>query len=242
MQKFIPASNLLLDALSRRNREPLLANCEQVDFIFADVLYRRGDVITHVYFPTESFISLVTTIDDKAGLEVGLIGSEGMLGVTLILGVDIAPFQALVQGAGTALRITAALFLHELEQNPALLQEIQRYLYVSISQLAQTVACTRFHMVEARLACWLLMSHDRAHSDTFLVTQVFMAYMLGVRRVGVTKAANSLRKQKLISYCRGTVTILDHAGLEAVSCACYRAEKEVYEQIMGYRPSAGNPR
>ncbi|QFY43502.1 Crp/Fnr family transcriptional regulator [Candidatus Methylospira mobilis] len=234
MQKLIPATNLLLGALSRKDREPLLANCEQVDFIFADVLYRTGDLITHVYFPTESFISLVTSIDDKASLEVGLIGSEGVLGVTLILGIDIAPFQALVQGAGTALRITAALFLHELEQNPALRREMRHYLYASISQLAQRAACTRFHMVEARLACWLLMTHDRAHSDTFLVTQLFMAYMLGVRRVGVTKAANSLRKQKLISYCRGAITILDHAGLEAASCACYRAEKEGYERIMGY--------
>ncbi len=228
----VPASNRLLAALPRKDREQLLANCEPVELSIAEVPYRAGEPIQHVYFPTGSFVSLVKPIDGGANLEVGLVGNEGMLGVTLMLGVDVAPFHALVQGAGPALRITAAAFLHALEQSPALRRELHRYLYVSTSQLAQTAACARFHRVEARLARWLLMTRDRAHSDTFHVTHLFMAYMLGVRRVGVTKAATSLQQQKLISYRRGDITILDRGGLETASCGCYRADKETYERIL----------
>jgi CRP-like cAMP-binding protein len=229
----VPATNRLLAALPRKDRDQLLANCEEIELIFADVLYRAGEHISHVYFPAGSFISLVTPIDGGTSLEVGLIGNEGMLGITLMLGVDVEPFQALVLGAGPALRITAPLFLLELEQNPTLQQVLKRYLYVSMSQLAQTAACTRFHVVEARLARWLLMTHDRAHSDHFHVTHELMAHMLGVRRVGITKAANSLLKQKIISYRRGDIRILDCVGLEAASCGCYSADKEIYERILG---------
>ncbi|MFZ2313777.1 MAG: Crp/Fnr family transcriptional regulator [Methylobacter sp.] len=229
----VPVTNRLLAALSYKDREQLLANCEKIELVFSEELYRAGELITHVYFPTESFISLMTPINGGAGLEVRLIGNEGMLGIALMLGVDVAPFHALVQGAGPALRITAPSFLRELEHSPALQQELKRYLYVSMSQLAQTAACNRFHVVEARLARWLLMTKDRAHSDHFHVTHELMAYMLGVRRVGITKAANSLQKQKLISYRRGDIMILDRVGLEAASCECYRADKETYERILG---------
>jgi CRP-like cAMP-binding protein len=229
----VPATNRLLAALPRKDRDRLLAHCEPIELIFAEELYRAGDLIAHVYFPTGSCISLVMPIDGNAHLELGLIGDEGMLGLTLMLEVEVAPFHAVVQGAGPALRLTAAAFLHELAQSPALQRELKRYLYVSMSQLAQTAGCTRFHVVEARLARWLLMTQDRAHSDTFHVTQVFMAYMLGVRRVGITKAANGLQKHKLISYHRGEITILDRVGLEAAACGCYRAGTETYARILG---------
>ena len=226
------ATNRLLAALPNKDRTRLLDHCEQVELVIAETLYRAGEPISHVYFPTGSFISMVMPIDDGARLEVGLVGTEGMLGVTLILGVDAAPFDAVVQGAGTALRLTTAAFLHDLAQSPALLQGLKHYLYVSITQLAQTAACNRYHVVEARLARWLLMSQDRAHSNCFHVTHLFLAFMLGVRRVGITKAANSLQQQKLISYHRGDITIIDRVGLEAAACGCYRAGQETYERIM----------
>ena len=229
----VPATNRLLSALPPRDREHLLANCEEIELNFGEVLYRPGEPISYVYFPTGSYISLVTAINGAAGLEVRLTGNEGMLGITLILGVDVSPFHTMVLGAGPALRMVAPSFLRELEQSPALQLNLKRYLYVSISQLAQTAACTRFHVVEDRLASWLLMTQDRAHSDHFHVTHELMANMLGVRRVGITKAANSLLKQKLISYHRGDVTILDRIGLETSSCGCYRADKETYERLLG---------
>ncbi|WP_445370813.1 Crp/Fnr family transcriptional regulator [Methylomonas sp. HW2-6] len=228
-----PVANRLLAALPDNDRQHLLEHCEPVELAFCQVLYLTGARIPHVYFPTSSFISLVTPTDGDTGLEVGLIGNEGMLGITLILGVDIAPFQALVQGAGSALRIGTPLFMRELARSGALQTGLKRYLYVSMSQLAQTAACNRYHQVEPRLARWLLMTHDRAHADTFHVTHIFLAYILGVRRVGITKAALSLQEQKLIRYRRGDITILDRRGLEAAACGCYKTERETYERILG---------
>jgi len=210
----------------------MLANCESVDLVFADVLCLPGDRIQHVYFPTDSFISLVAPVDGYAGLEVGMVGSEGVFGVSLMLGVDVSPLHALVQGAGQALRMNATRFRRQLASSRALRQGLNRYTYVLISQLAQTAACTRFHIVEARLARWLSMTRDRAGSDEFYLTQEFLSHMLGVRRVGVTKAASSLQKHKLISYSRGVISILDRNGLEAAACGCYLADKKTYDKIM----------
>jgi CRP-like cAMP-binding protein len=228
-----PTANRLLAALPRKNLEHLLANSESVDLIFADVLCVPGDPIRHVYFPTDSFISLVAPVDGYAGLEVGMIGTEGMFGIGLMLGVELSPMHALVQGAGPALRMNAKRFRRELEDSPALHRGLNRYLYVLISQLAQTAACTRFHVVEARLARWLLMTRDRARSDEFYLTQDFLSHMLGVRRVGVTKAAGSLQKRKLISYSRGMIRVLDGSGLQAAACGCYLADKKTYDRILG---------
>ncbi len=226
-------TNHLLAALPRNDYEHLLAGCEEIELIFAEMVYQAGDLISHVYFPTTGFISLIAPVDHDHKLEVGMIGNEGMLGFSLLLTVDIAPFHALVQGAGQALRMPKLLFLHELEKNLQLQRVLKRYLQVLMCQIAQMAGCNRFHVVEARLARWLLMTQDRAQSDQFHVTHVFLAYMLGVRRVGITKAANSLQKKELIRYKRGNIKILDRAGLEAASCECYRMGKEIYERIMG---------
>jgi hypothetical protein len=210
----------------------LLANCEPVELQFAEILTEPGERIRHVYFPTASFISQTTQINGCVSLEVGLVGDEGMLGTALILGVDISPLHALVQGSGPALRMKTAAFRRELELSPTLQRGLKRYLYVVMGQLAQTAACTRFHLVEARLARWLLMTQDRAHSNTFQITQEFIAYMLGVRRVGITRAASSLQNQQLISYSRGHISVLDRTGLEAASCCCYQIDIEGYSRTM----------
>ena len=227
-----PEVNRLLEALPAHAQRRILAGCERVELAFAEVLYAPPKRLAHVYFPTQSFISLIMPVDGTASLEVGLVGNEGMFGIPLVLGVDVSPLRAVVQDAGSALRMHASAFCRELGRDQALHRQIDRYVFVHLSQLAQTAACTRFHVVEARLARWLLMTQDRAHADNFHVTQEFLALMLGVRRVGVTKAASSLQKRRLIRYSRGDIRVLDRRGLKAASCGCYKADRESYARIL----------
>lgn len=224
--------NRLLNALPDVQRRRMLARCDSVELAFGEVLYAPLKRLSSVYFPVWGFISLVMPMGDGDCLEVGLVGSEGMFGLPLALGVRTSPVRAVVQGEGAALRMDAAVFCRELARSPALQQEIDRYVFVHLTQLAQTAGCTRFHVVEARLARWLLMTQDRAHADHFHITHEFLAIMLGVRRVGVTKAASSLQRRKLIHYSRGDITVLDRRGLKAASCRCYKADRDSYARTL----------
>lgn len=224
--------NHLIELLPRADRKRLLSACELFPLVLAEVLCERGEATHHVYFPIEGFISLVATIDSHPGLEVGMVGREGMVGAQLALGVAMTPLRALVQGPGHAWRIGAVAFRREFERSPTLQRSLNRYLYVLMAQLAASAACLRFHLIGPRLARWLLMSHDRAHADSFRVTHEFLAYMLGVRRVGITMAAGSLQNSGLIRYHRGELTVLDRKGLEAAACDCFAADQRTYAELI----------
>jgi CRP-like cAMP-binding protein len=227
------ASNHLIELLPRPARRRLLALCEPVDLVLSQTLCEPGTPTQHVYFPTEGFISLLALNDGSAALEVGMVGREGMLGVQVALDVDSVPLRALVQGLGQAWRIGRAPFRIELARNSALQRVMHRYVYVLMAQLAAAAGCLRFHLIGPRLARWLLMSQDRAQLDRFRVTHEFLAYMLGVRRVGITGAAGALQRAGLIEYRRGQLTVLDRPGLEAAACSCYAADRRVYQQLLG---------
>jgi CRP-like cAMP-binding protein len=227
------AENHLIALLPRLDRVSLLAACESVQLDLGTVLCEPGETTRHVYFPNDCSISLVTAVQGEPGLEVGMVGREGMLGAHLALGVSAAPMHALVQGAGTARRVAAAPFRRALSGSKALHLALTRYVYVLMTQLATSSACTRFHHVGPRLARWLLMTQDRAHSDTFHLTHEFLAHMLGVRRVGITGAASDLQRHGLIRYHRGNITVLDRSGLEAAACGCYAADRRAYDATLG---------
>ena len=209
-----------------------MAACDLVDLPLAQVLSEPGKPTQYIYFPTAGFISLIAVVKGSPGVEVGMVGREGMLGVQLVLGVATAPLHALVQGQGQALRISTKAFKAELSASTALQNALNRYLYVLMAQLAEATACVRFHPIGPRLARWLLMSHDRSQANSFDVTQAFLAYMLGVRRVGVTTAAGAFQKSGLISYSRGKLTVLDRKGLERASCGCYAADLKAYAEML----------
>ncbi len=228
-----PITNRLLDRLPAKDRAQVLTGCENVMLSFAEILAEPGGAIQNIYFPTGSFISLLAPMGGKDILGVALAGNEGIYGVPVALGVGISPVHALVQGSGPAWRMSAAAFHRELARFPKFRNCIDRYIHVLMTQLIQTAGCNRFHVVEQRVARWLLMTADRAHSSTFHITHEFLAYMLGVRRVGITEAASALQSRKLIGYTRGVVTILDRKGLERASCACYRSDLSTYERVFG---------
>jgi CRP-like cAMP-binding protein len=227
------AENHLIAQLPRRDRVALLAVCEPVSLELGTVLCDADRTIRHVYFPIDAFISLVTAIEGEPALEVGMVGREGMLGAQLALGVRAVALHALVQGPGNARRVEAASFRRELAASKALQSVLNRYLYVLMAQLATAATCTRYHCIGPRLARRVLMSHDRAHADTFHLTHEFLACMLGVRRVGITRAAGELQQRGLVHYHRGEITVVDRAGLEAAACGCYAADRHIYDRMLG---------
>lgn len=221
-------SNALLAALPAGKRRSLLSTLEPVTLTFGDVLLEPGERIEHVFFPGNSLVSLLTE-EGKRAVEVGLVGHEGMVGVSLALGIDVSPVRAVVQGTGLAMRMKKERFLREFRASPTLQRKVLHYSHALMSQVTQISACNRLHNVEARLARWLLMTRDRLRSNQFQLTHEFLGHMLGVRRVGITQAAGALQRRKLISYSRGHIRILDSKGLEAASCRCYQIVKALYE-------------
>ncbi len=226
-------TNSVLRALSPKNSQDLLAHSKQVNLVCGDVLCEPGTSIRHVYFPNNGIISLLTPVYGNKSVEVGLVGREGMAGIELILGVGTSPLRMVVQAAGTATRMNAASFRVELKRNLVFKLELNKYLLVFFSQVWQTAACNRHHKLKERLARRLLMTLDRMQSTDFYLTQELLAQVLGVRRVGVTKAAGLLQRHKLIRYSRGHITILDRKGLIHASCRCYGTVNNICESVLG---------
>lgn len=224
------ASNRVLASLPSREYRHLASELELVELEFGQVLYEAGRSIRQVYFPLDCLVSLLTAVDKRRTLEVGMVGNEGMTGIPFILGLGVSGVRALVQGGGSALRMNAKSFRIEFERNQVLQQALFRYTYALMAQIAQTAACNRFHNAEARLARWLLMTHERVGSDEFPLTHEFLAHMLGLRREGITQAASALKRSKVISYSRGRIKILNVAGLTARACSCYQVVRTVYDR------------
>ena len=225
-------SNRLFAALPKNEYQRLLPKLERIALIFAENIYQPDDVISHVYFPESGIISLLSAVEEHSTLEVGIVGNEGMVGLPVFLGVKTSNNLAVVQGVGFALRMTAADFHDECKNGGELPRVLQRFTHSLMTHISQSAACNRFHPIEARLARWLLMTHDRMQADEFQITQEFLSNMLGVRREAVNKAATHLQQQQLISYSRGNLSILNRTGLEAAACRCYQIIKQDYENFL----------
>lgn len=224
--------NRILNLLPSAARQQLLDRCEPYELVLSAEVSKPGERLTHAHFPTEGFLSLVIDVDSHPGLEVGMVGVETLLGSELILGLDAPPWRALVQGAGATWRIAADELRTQSDALPALQKLLQACLLTHLHQQTLAAACHRYHLIAPRLARWLLMSQDRSRTQSFHVTQEFMALMLGVRRVGVTEAAGQFQDQGLIAYHRGELNVLDRRALEAQACSCYAADKQVYQRLV----------
>jgi hypothetical protein len=228
----IARKNLLLAGLEVKNRGALLAETTPVTLRCGETLADVGEPLANVFFPIDSSISLAVTVARKSPVVIGLVGFEGMLGMSLILGTALSGFRGLVQGEGLAWCVNAERFTRELKANAAWRSTLNRYVHVRLLQVAHGAACRSSHLVEARLASWLLKSRDRARCDRISLTHEMLSQLLGVRRAGVTLAASALQDRALIRYTRGHILLLDASGLEAAACACYAGEKRTYSRYM----------
>ncbi len=225
--------NRLLAALRDDERQRLAAHLELVELTLRQLLYEPGKPIEHVYFPIDAVLSVLAVMDDDQAVEVATVGNEGMVGIPVFLGVSVSPGLSFCQLPGRALRMPAGAFQELANGAGAFQQVLQRYTYAFFTQLSQGSACNRLHHMDQRLARWLLLTHDRVGRDQFLLTQEFMAQMLGVRRATVTEAAGRLQQAGLITYSRGILTIADRKGLEAASCECYRIISDEHARLIG---------
>jgi CRP-like cAMP-binding protein len=225
--------NRLLAALSPEDFGLLARSLHPISLELKQVLYAPGQTIECVYFPEGGMVSMIAMLEDGAAQEVGLIGREGLVGLPAVLGADSTPLEALVQGAGPALRIRAAELKTAFDHSATLRALLLRYMLALHLQITQTAACNGRHDLEERLARWLLLAHDRAESDRFPMTQEFIAMMLGVRRAGVSVAASILQKAGVIGYKHGCITVLDRSGLEDAACECYGTVQRQFERLLG---------
>jgi len=226
-------SNRILNALTRSEYERLAPHLDHVNLSVGEILYHPEQEITHVYFPNRGTISIVSMFEDGGSVEVGMVGNEGMFGVSVFLGSVTTPLEAVVQLPGDGLRMRASVLKKEFEKGGLLQDLLLRYTQAFITQIAQTAACNSKHPIDGRLARWLLMCHDRSQSKEMEMTQEFIATMLGTRRAGVTVAAGQLRQEGVINYQRGHLTINDRAKLEASSCECYEIVKKEFDRLVG---------
>lgn len=214
-------SNLLLDALPSREGKRLSSLLEPFALRFGETLFNSGDLIDDVYFPDSGIISLLSVVDARSSLEVGIVGREGMIGLPLFLGARVSRNKAIVQGSGTAQRMRAGDFVNECERPGKLPFVLRLFANSLIAQISQGAACFRYHAVEKRLARWLLMTADRMQAQEFRLTQEFLSHMLGVRREAVNRCAGQLQSRNLIEYSRGRIEIVNRKELEKASCSCY---------------------
>jgi CRP-like cAMP-binding protein len=228
-----PVGNWLLDALPKGDYEPLLNELQPISFDLGEVVYESGGQMEHVYFPTSCHVSLLYTMINGVTAEMGLVGNEGVVGIALFMGGDTTPNRAVVQGAGKALKLRAKAMHTEFSRGGDFQLLLLRYTQALITQISQTAVCNRLHSVEQRLCRWLLMTHDRTQSDELEMTQEFISHMLGVRREGVTHAAQNLQEQGMISYVRGRIKILDRPKLESNVCECYEVVRAEQSRLFG---------
>ncbi|HEX8475239.1 MAG TPA: Crp/Fnr family transcriptional regulator [Pyrinomonadaceae bacterium] len=228
-----PTANQILKQLPPEEYERLLPHLEPVTLTLGDVLHYPQDPVSHVFFPNSGTVSVIATFSDGGGVEVGLVGNEGMFGINVVLGSVTTPHEAIVQLPGDGLRASSDALRQEFKQGGQLHDLLLRYTQAFIVQIAQTAACNKMHPLDGRLARWLLMTCDRATGQDLELTHEFIADMLGTRRAGVTEAAGRLQDTGLIRYRRGRVTVLDRQGLEAASCECYPVVKKEFDRLLG---------
>jgi CRP-like cAMP-binding protein len=222
-------ANRLLAALPKAEFKTLFAKLETVTLGFGEPIYQTGEEIKRIYFPESGIISLLSAVDKDSTLEVGIVGSEGLTGVSVFLGVATSPNRALVQGSGFAYAVSSRGFLAACSSSEILSRAVRRYVHSLLTQISQSAVCNRYHLIEDRMSRWLLMTHDRMRTDEFRITQDFLSNMLGVRREAVNIAARDLQRRGLISYKRGHLTVTDRPALEAAACPCYKLIKQDYD-------------
>jgi CRP-like cAMP-binding protein len=225
------SKNRILAALPAAEYEKLSPHLVKVSFALGEVLHEPEQKIEYVYFPEACLVSLVAVLEDGETVEAGVIGFEGFVGVPVVLGVQSGTTQALIQGAGEALRLRSQILKSAIGNGGTLHDLLLRYTHTLFTQIAQTAACNRAHDLNQRLARWLLLTHDRLRKDEFELTHEFLARMLGTRRAGVSVAANGLREAGLIDYTRGRVSIKNRDGLELAACECYGVVKADYDAL-----------